>query len=104
MESNKSEITFLLMPDQLVVRASHTETVLEACLRAGIELSHSCGGMGTCGTCCVHVQGINLTQFPRNEIEQEMAKDRSFSDSERLACQIHPRAELKIYPRPEKID
>jgi ferredoxin, 2Fe-2S len=102
MESNKSEIIFLLMPERSVVRASHGDTVLEACLKGNIEINHSCGGMGTCGTCRVQVQGMSLDQVSRNEIEQEMAQSRQFAENERLACQIAPCDGLTIQLLGEK--
>lgn len=73
-----------------IVGARPGETVLEACVRNKIDLSHSCGGFGTCGTCrVVVVQGLEKLSA-RNEIEAEMAADRTFEDRERLACQTIP--------------
>ena len=68
--------------------SSQEMSVLETVLRAESDLDHSCGGNGTCGTCCIVVQS-NLSQLaPRNEIESEMAADRGFKPQERLACQL----------------
>lgn len=63
-------------------------TVLEAALKNKIELDHSCGGMGTCGTCRVWIISSLEPLEPRNEIEIEMANDRGFAEDERLACQL----------------
>ncbi len=61
-----------------------------------IPLNHTCGGNGTCGTCLIHVlKGLENLE-PRNEIEAEMAADRGFTESERLACQILPRTDLTV--------
>ncbi len=80
-------ISIKFLTENILVEASQEDTLLEAALRAGIDISHSCGGNGTCGTCRVWVhEGLDLMQ-PRNDVEQEMADDRSFSPQERLCCQ-----------------
>lgn len=72
------------------------ENILESALKAGIDISHSCGGMGTCGTCRIIIrEGLDLLPR-RNELEQEMASDRNFSPEERLACQTTSAVPLKI--------
>lgn len=52
-----------------------------------VEVSQSCGGSGSCGTCQVKViSGLeNLSE--RNEIEKEIAEDRKFPSDIRLSCQ-----------------
>lgn len=71
-------------------------TVLDAALRAKIDLGHECEGMGTCGTCRVLTDAGSLLRQPRNEIESEIANDRGFTDQERLACQLISEEGLKI--------
>lgn len=62
-------------------------TVLELALANEIDLNHSCGGFGTCGTCMVKVESDLSDLSPRNSIEEEMAEDRGFESNERLGCQ-----------------
>ncbi len=84
----KSAISFKILPENKIVRASHESTVLKALLDAKIPIPTSCQGMGTCGTCRIFVdQGLEKLP-PRNEIEQEFAAERGFADNERLSCQI----------------
>lgn len=79
-----------------LVEASQGESILEACLRAGVAVEHSCGGMGSCGTCRVFVtQGLD-TLDARNELESEMAVDRDFPAHERLSCQTIPVDGLRV--------
>lgn len=89
-------ISIKFLPENRVVEASQDETLLEVALREGIELPHSCGGHGTCGTCRVWaVQGFEgLAQ--RNEVEQDMAQDRGFHPQERLSCQTYPVTNLVL--------
>ena len=78
---------FHVLPDQIDVPTSQGETFLDALLKAGIAIDHSCGGMGSCGTCMVKiVTGLEKMDC-RNELEQEIARDRKFSAEERLSCQ-----------------
>lgn len=93
----KSGIYINFLPghrDVLVSQKDHS--VLEVALRCGIELDHTCGGHGTCGTCRVHVVEGLESLGPRNEIEAEMAIDRGFKEDERLACQIQPTPGLSV--------
>ena len=62
-------------------------TILEVAENNQLPLSHSCGGMASCGTCRIHVE-VGLEKFaPRNDLESEMAEDRGFQKTERLSCQ-----------------
>lgn len=81
------QISFQVLPEDIEVQASQKQTILEAILNAHIELDHSCGGMGSCGTCRVYIMsGLELLG-PRDELETEIAEDRKFAIEERLACQ-----------------
>lgn len=78
------------LPSGKKAEISKVDSVLAAALQAGIELNHSCEGMGSCTTCRIIVRK-GLEKIPRrNEIEQERAEERGYSDEERLACQIKP--------------
>ena len=63
-------------------------SLLEVMLSNNIAINHSCGGMGSCGTCRVVVKEGVSNLPPRNKIESEMAKDRGFAIHERLSCQL----------------
>lgn len=83
----RNKLSFRVLPEDIEVQASQKQTILEALLEAHIEIDHSCGGMGSCGTCRVFViKGLELLG-PRNELEKEIAEDRNFSVEERLSCQ-----------------
>ncbi len=66
------------------------ESVLEVALNHGIDLSHSCGGMGSCTTCRIFIERSPEAIPLRNELEQEIADSRGFLENERLACQLPP--------------
>ena len=90
-------------PDAKRVEIFEGETILETALRNRVEIEHSCGGMGSCGTCRVFVEK-GLENFDaRNEVEKEIADDRQFLPGERLACQniVFQGLEVKV-PRQKK--
>ncbi len=64
------------------------QSVLDVALKHGIEISHSCGAMGSCTTCRVIVEKSSRSLPPRNELEQDLAEMRGFKEIERLACQL----------------
>lgn len=64
--------------------------LLDLALKSKIDIDHSCGGSGSCGTCRVKIiKGLEKLES-RGDVEQAMADDRGFSEDERLACQIEP--------------
>jgi len=87
-KSLQPAMTFL--PGNRSVPIGSAPSVLDVALQNHVDLSHSCGGMGSCTTCRVWIEG-NITKLaPRNELEQEIATSRNFDDRERLACQLEP--------------
>ena len=90
-----SRLTFMYTEDmrepievQFKNPGSTTSTVLDISVDNSVGISHSCGGMGTCGTCCSRVQFLRGPVPERNEIEAEMASERGFRSDERLVCQV----------------
>lgn len=102
----KPRIYVSFLPNGETVSASHDDdcSVLELALRSGIQIDHTCGGNGTCGTCLVEVvKGLENLEA-RNEIEHEIASDRGFKLSERLSCQLKPVDNLVIRLKKNLID
>lgn len=90
------KINLQILPDNIFVKASQSETLLENLVKNKVEINHSCEGMGSCGTCRVFIEKSLELLSPRNEIEQEFALERGFADNERLSCQIYPVEQLII--------
>ena len=74
--------------DEKTLTTTTEEDLLEVCLKNKVDISHSCEGMASCGTCRIIVTDGVKNLPPRNQLEQEMANDRGFADHERLACQL----------------
>lgn len=84
-----------LLNEDLDIPFKDESTVLELLLNNNIDIDHSCGGMGSCGTCRIIVSS-EMPLPERNEIEAERADDLGFKKEERLACQLCPIQNLKI--------
>jgi 2Fe-2S ferredoxin len=69
-------------------------SLLQGLLDNDVDIDHSCGGMGTCGTCLCFVE--TSVDIPRDALELEMATERGFGPTERLACQIYPTNEMRL--------
>jgi adenylate cyclase len=74
-------------PDARDAEVKEGETILQAALRAGINLTHVCGGNARCSTCRVAVlQGLQNCS-PRTDAEELIAEHLAFKPMIRLACQ-----------------
>jgi len=95
-QSSKDAIVFRVLPEEADVNASQSQTILDALLAAEMEIDHSCGGMGSCGTCLIEViTGLDCLP-PRTEVENDMATDRQWDEKERLSCQTLAKSGLVI--------
>lgn len=86
----------LFQPGEIRCPIRSEESVLAVALRNGVEIPHSCGGMGSCTTCRVFVEKSGEELPERNELELDIASMREFADNERLSCQLPPLAGLVV--------
>ncbi len=70
------------------LKAIPGQTLLETAVENSVDISTSCGGMGTCGTCRVFLEVTNGLVPARNDIEKDVADEKNFAPNERLSCQI----------------
>lgn len=66
-----------------------TDTVLDAALKAGIEMPYSCR-KGVCGNCAARVEG--------GEFERGVVSAEATPPGQELLCQCRPRSDLSIAP------
>ncbi len=86
----------LILPDQRLVPCGIEETILGAALRAGVPLSHACGGEAACSTCRVFVvEGWRACTEPTPK-ERVIAERLGFTDQFRLACQTRVTAPVTV--------
>jgi 2Fe-2S ferredoxin len=100
-KSTLSKMTFL--PSKKTAEFADRPSVLSLAIDLGLKLSHSCGGMGSCGTCRVIVKSDLTKLEERNEVEMLIAEDRKFEDEERLACQTRAFSGLMVEVPKSKI-
>ena len=86
----------LFLPSQTRIEIQNHASVLSVALSGEMPLNHSCGGMGSCGTCRVTVKSSLQTLSPRTVVEQEMAQERGFRVDERLACQLSAAPDMVV--------
>jgi uncharacterized 2Fe-2S/4Fe-4S cluster protein (DUF4445 family) len=87
-------VTFL--PDAVTVAVPDGETLLRAAHAAGVHLTSSCGGQGTCGKCRVRVVKGEATGAP-----DAMLTPGDFAKGYRLACLSRVAGPLEVEIPPE---
>jgi ferredoxin, 2Fe-2S len=82
--------------EEKILTVNKERDLLTLCLKHKIDISHSCEGMASCGTCRVIITSNIENLSPRNELEAAMASDRCFKKEERLACQLALKSSLNF--------
>ncbi len=70
------------------------ESLLEAAIRAGIDLASACGGRGTCGQC--RVQILKGQVSPPTTGELDLFGQVELAKGHRLACHTRAESDLKV--------
>lgn len=83
------------------VEIDEGSTLLDAALKAGIDLVAACGGVGICGTCLVRPMSGALSPFTQNEDEVLLPEQKQAGF--RLACQVKPLSDVKVEIPPESL-
>lgn len=84
-----------LQPIGRRVRLPAGSTLLEAAQLAGVDLTATCGGFGTCGSCKVRVMHGRVSEVTAAEVEA--LGHHQLSDGLRLACRTSVLDNSKIY-------
>jgi uncharacterized 2Fe-2S/4Fe-4S cluster protein (DUF4445 family) len=82
------KVTFF--PGSTTVEVDDGETILEAAIKAKVQVNNVCGGKGTCGKCMVIVDGN--VDGERGKLSEE-----EFQLGYRLACQARVRGDLSVF-------
>ncbi|KUJ80661.1 hypothetical protein AVO45_06380 [Ruegeria marisrubri] len=83
-------------PDDFSFSCEDGETLLEAARRAGLPLTHVCGGKAKCSTCRVWILD-GLENCPeRTGKEADLAEQLGLDPHVRLSCQLRPTGYLKF--------
>jgi iron-sulfur cluster assembly protein len=74
--------------EQIRVKPSKGERLLDRILGAGVEIEHECGGALACASCCVIVREGAPTLSPASDAELDMLERAGAEETgARLACQ-----------------
>jgi adenylate cyclase len=88
----------LFFADQHKLTVRKGATVLETLQTARIDHPSLCGGLGRCSTCRVKVGKGSESLKPPAPLEKQVLEHIKAQDDVRLACQIRPEQDLKIWP------
>lgn len=93
-EGDTAEVTFL--PSGTKVSVPSGKTLLEAATKAGVEVTHECGGKGVCGSCAVLVEegAENLTE--ETDGEKDMLSSLGMDVPNRLACRAQVKGPVTV--------
>lgn len=80
-----SEITIIFQPEGKRIKILKEQTILEAALNAGIDLTSICGGKGTCGKCKVIIDQKDAVN-DLTEKEKNLLTPEEITKGVRLAC------------------
>ncbi len=90
-----AEITVL--PENISVPVTESQTILNALLAAGINHTSVCGGKARCSTCRVMiVEGLACCTSPMSEQEKAVTDQLCLDDHIRLACQTYVSNDITI--------
>lgn len=76
-----------ILPDEVVVEVKEGTSLLDAAAFVGIELMHSCGGIGACTSCRVLVREGKEHLSSIETAEREQLTESGILQTHRLACQ-----------------
>lgn len=76
----------------LATICTERESLLDCALTSGVEISHVCGGEGSCGTCRVEV----IDGWDRLTPQTQDETSRDMNAPYRLACQASPRDDVIV--------
>jgi adenylate cyclase len=86
------------LPSGKTVTGHRGTSVLEALRAARVPHASVCGGRGRCTTCRVRIEETSNGLEPPNETEQRALNRINAPEDVRLACQLRPRANIRIVP------
>ena len=89
LSSKKRRVHF--EPDNVDIIAEQGDSLLEKAIDAGIRLTASCGGQGTCGTCKVLIKSGEVATT-----RTKMLSDEEYARGLRQACQSHVLTDLVV--------
>lgn len=92
----------VICPDGLTIEMNDNETILDACLRNGINLEHACEKACACTTCHVIVkEGFDNLVDASDDEEDLLDKAWGLESNSRLSCQVYPVENMTVIEIPK---
>ena len=92
----------VICPEGLTIELENNETILDACLRNGINLEHACEKACARTTCHVIVkEGFDSLDYASDEEEDMLDKAWGLESNSRLSCQVFPVDDLTVIEIPK---
>ena len=92
----------MICPDGLTLEMNPNETILDACLRNGVNLEHACEKACACTTCHVIVkEGFDSLESAGDDEEDQLDKAWGLETNSRLSCQVYPTDKLTVIEIPK---
>jgi len=79
--------TVEILPDGVTVQIKAGTSLLATASAGGVELMHSCGGIGACTSCRVRILNGQDQLSPIGRAEREQLQEAGIIKTHRLACQ-----------------
>jgi len=79
--------TVEILPDCVQVAVRNGTTLLASAAAGGVELMHSCGGIGACTSCRVRIVRGSQNLSPIGRAEAEQLRESGIFTTHRLSCQ-----------------
>jgi len=79
--------TVEILPDDVRVQVKPGTSLLATAAAGGVELMHSCGGIGACTSCRVQILSGHDHLSPIGRAESEQLREAGILKTHRLACQ-----------------
>ncbi|MFN8009276.1 MAG: 2Fe-2S iron-sulfur cluster-binding protein [Terriglobia bacterium] len=76
-----------IYPDNVEAQVKVGTTLLRSASQAGVDIQHSCGGIGACTSCRVMILEGKDHLTPIGRAEEEQLKESGILHTHRLACQ-----------------
>ncbi len=96
------EVTVQFQPIGKRVQVNSETNLLEAARQAGIALTSTCGGEGSCGQC--RVQIVSGEVSPITEDEKFLLQEDELKQGYRLACCVRPLSDIRLFVPADSLD
>lgn len=87
----KRQFNVVFEPAGIAVQVNTGDSILKTALKAGVHLTTTCGGSGTCGSCRVRLQQGDVDSVSSDAISQD-----EINQGIRLACQSYVSQDVTI--------